>query len=150
MKQLLKYIKQEPAKVAFVAFLTAIASIFRVGHSLIQVMVLNSLIKLDVNEFVRYVLFDILIFALLSVILAFKEIAQAWTIQHLSLRLRQALQSADLLDYVESLPEGLDTEVQESGNSMSGGQKQRLALARGLLRKLHEENLAKFDQIIEI
>lgn len=50
-------------------------------------------------------------------------------------QLRQALQEADLLDYVNSLPEGLDTEVQEGGSSMSGGQKQRLALARGLLRK---------------
>lgn len=91
MKHLIKYIKQEPAKVAVVVILTAISSAFRVGHALIQVMILNSLIKLSVNDFVRYILLDILVFALLSVILAFKDVAQAWAIQHLSLRLRQDL-----------------------------------------------------------
>lgn len=64
-------------------------------------------------------------------------------------QLRQALQEADLLDYVNSLPEGLDTEVQEGGSSMSGGQKQRLALARGLLRKkklfLLDESTSNLD-----
>lgn len=91
MKQLFKYVRQEPGKVAVVTFLTALASAFRVGHSLIQVMVLNSLIKLSVHDFVKYVLFDVLVFALLSVVLVFQEIAQAWTIQHLSLHLRQDL-----------------------------------------------------------
>lgn len=91
MKHLIKYVKQEPAKVAVVVILTAISSAFRVGHALIQVMILNSLIKLSVNDFVRYILLDILVFALLSVILAFKDVAQAWAIQHLSLRLRQDL-----------------------------------------------------------
>ncbi len=47
--------------------------------------------------------------------------------------LRDALAQARLLDWVDSLPRGLATEVGERGTRMSGGQRQRLALARALL-----------------
>ncbi|PWI42608.1 thiol reductant ABC exporter subunit CydD [Streptomyces sp. ICBB 8177] len=47
--------------------------------------------------------------------------------------LRAVLASARLLDWVDSLPDGLDTLVGEHGARMSGGQRQRLALARALL-----------------
>ncbi|MEU8704095.1 thiol reductant ABC exporter subunit CydD [Streptomyces sp. NPDC048565] len=47
--------------------------------------------------------------------------------------LRDALGAARLLDWVLSLPNGLDTLVGEHGARLSGGQRQRLALARALL-----------------
>ncbi|WP_225793160.1 thiol reductant ABC exporter subunit CydD [Streptomyces aculeolatus] len=47
--------------------------------------------------------------------------------------LRAALAAARLLDWVETLPSGLDTPVGEHGARLSGGQRQRLALARALL-----------------
>ncbi|WP_407566207.1 thiol reductant ABC exporter subunit CydD [Streptomyces sp. 184] len=47
--------------------------------------------------------------------------------------LRAALAAARLLDWVETLPLGLDTPVGEHGARLSGGQRQRLALARALL-----------------
>lgn len=47
----------------------------------------------------------------------------------------EAIRSAGLWDYVDSLPEGLETRVGEKGLRFSGGQRQRIALARALVRK---------------
>jgi ATP-binding cassette subfamily C protein CydCD len=47
--------------------------------------------------------------------------------------LRDALAEVRLLDWVDELPRGLVTEVGERGARMSGGQRQRLAIARALL-----------------
>jgi ATP-binding cassette, subfamily C, bacterial CydC len=44
-----------------------------------------------------------------------------------------ALLRARLADWVESLPDGLDTLVGEEGSQLSGGQRQRLVVARALL-----------------
>jgi thiol reductant ABC exporter CydC subunit len=48
-------------------------------------------------------------------------------------QLRAALATARLLDWAERLPAGLHTEVGEHGARISGGQRQRLAIARAVL-----------------
>lgn len=44
----------------------------------------------------------------------------------------RAIETAELHDFIDSLPKGLDTVVSERGTSLSGGQKQRIMLARAL------------------
>jgi ATP-binding cassette, subfamily B, putative efflux pump len=46
----------------------------------------------------------------------------------------RALEMANLGDFVASLPEGLDTIIGERGVKVSGGQRQRLAIARAFLK----------------
>ncbi len=46
--------------------------------------------------------------------------------------LGKAIDTAELSEFVQTLPEGLDTIVSERGTSLSGGQKQRIMLARAL------------------
>ena len=48
--------------------------------------------------------------------------------------MKQACQSAQIWDLVSSLPNGLETMVGERGHRLSGGEKQRLAIARLLLK----------------
>jgi ABC-type multidrug transport system fused ATPase/permease subunit len=47
----------------------------------------------------------------------------------------KALEAASALDILDALDDGLETEVEERGRSFSGGQRQRLSLARALLRE---------------
>jgi len=44
----------------------------------------------------------------------------------------RAIETAELKEFIDSLPDGLDTVVSERGTSLSGGQKQRIMLARAL------------------
>ena len=46
--------------------------------------------------------------------------------------LKKAIDTAELGDFIDALPQGLDTIVSERGTSLSGGQKQRVMLARAL------------------
>jgi ATP-binding cassette subfamily B protein len=50
------------------------------------------------------------------------------------IKLKEALKIANLADYVESLPLGLNTKIGASGNGISGGQKQRILIARAVYR----------------
>lgn len=45
-----------------------------------------------------------------------------------------ALEDAMLADWVRSLPEGLNTDVGDSGSKLSGGQRQKIGIARALLK----------------
>ena len=47
--------------------------------------------------------------------------------------INEALEVANLKEFVDSLNNGLDTQVGEGGSLLSGGQKQRLAFARAIL-----------------
>lgn len=46
----------------------------------------------------------------------------------------QALEMAQAKDFVAALPDGLDSQVAKAGDNFSGGQKQRLCIARALLK----------------
>jgi ATP-binding cassette subfamily B protein len=48
--------------------------------------------------------------------------------------IQQAAESAQIRTFIESLPEGWNTVVGERGLKLSGGEKQRVAIARCLLK----------------
>ena len=67
--------------------------------------------------------------------------------------LESACRKAYIWDFIQSLPEGLDTVIGEKGIKLSGGQKQRLVLARQFLRDIDififDEATSALDQYSE-
>lgn len=67
--------------------------------------------------------------------------------------LREALAAAQLLSFVDSLPDGLDTWVGEAGKMLSGGQVRRLAVARAFIHDapiwLLDEPTEGLDRVTE-
>ncbi|MGE9268853.1 MAG: ABC transporter ATP-binding protein, partial [Verrucomicrobiales bacterium] len=65
----------------------------------------------------------------------------------------QALRDANAEDFVKALPQGLDTTVGERGVKLSGGEKQRLSIARALLKNapilLLDEATSAVDNVTE-
>ena len=47
----------------------------------------------------------------------------------------EACKLAQAHDFVSSFPDGYDTKIEQGGTNVSGGQKQRLCIARALLKK---------------
>ncbi|MBR4408033.1 MAG: ABC transporter ATP-binding protein [Clostridia bacterium] len=65
----------------------------------------------------------------------------------------KACKDSNLIEYLDSLPNGLDTKVGENGVKMSGGQKQRLAIARALIKNsriiIFDESTSSLDNIAQ-
>ena len=49
-------------------------------------------------------------------------------------QLMEVVKAANLMEVIESLPDGLDTQIKEHGGNLSGGQKQRISIARAFIR----------------
>ena len=77
----------------------------------------------------------------------------ATNVTPLDARLREALAKASVLEFVDSLPSGLDTQVGELGDRLSEGERQRIGLARVFLRNadivLFDEPTSRLDALNE-
>lgn len=88
-------------------------------------------------------LFDGMIRDNLLIALPEAEIRDGGAAGVLDARLREALAKASVLDLIDSLPDGLDTQVGELGDRLSEGERQRIGLARVFLRN---DDLVLFDE----
>lgn len=98
-------------------------------------------------------LFDGTIRENLLIALPESEIRNGGAAGVLDARLREALAKASVLDLIDFLPDGLDTQVGELGDRLSEGERQRIGLARVFLRNadlvLFDEPTSRLDALNE-
>ncbi len=96
------------------------------GQILFDDIDLNEYNKENFQHQIGFVFQDSVIFSMsLRENIAFNE-------QVTEAQMTRAIKTAELHDFIDTLPNGLETIVSERGASLSGGQKQRIMLARAL------------------
>ena len=68
-------------------------------------------------------------------------------------QLAEAIESAQLTGFINSLPQGIDTVLSEHGANLSGGQRQRISIARAIIRNpsviIFDEATSALDSVSE-
>jgi ABC-type multidrug transport system fused ATPase/permease subunit len=99
---------------------------------------LRDIDRKEVSDLIGYVSQDVFLFAdtLKNNITLYGDVADS--------EIENVIKDCGLDDLVKRLPDGLDTIVVENGSNFSGGEKQRINLARGLLR---DKKVYLFDEV---
>ena len=68
-------------------------------------------------------------------------------------QLWQALETAQAADFVRNLPEGLEAPIEQGGSNVSGGQRQRLCIARAIAAQpavyLFDDSFSALDYVTD-
>lgn len=66
-------------------------------------------------------------------------------------KLKQILVKANLYELIKSLPDGIDTKISSNGQEISGGERQRIAIARALVKDVDfifvDESTSQLDPV---